>query len=89
MADCCEQCAHYVADEEFGDYCSVNLDEDEMERFLTQSVKGDGALPHPERKGLPLLSALRRVQDRAKTKLIIHCPSRKGAALFFCSERYI
>ena len=36
MADCCEQCAHYVADEEFGDYCSVNLDEDEMERFLTQ-----------------------------------------------------
>ena len=34
MADCCEQCAHYVADEEFGDYCSVNLDEDEMERFL-------------------------------------------------------
>ena len=32
MADCCEQCAHYVADEEFGDYCSVNLDEDEMEK---------------------------------------------------------
>ena len=39
MADCCEQCAHYITDEEFGDYCSVNLDEDEMERFLTQNVK--------------------------------------------------
>lgn len=39
MADYCEQCAHYVTDEEFGDYCSVNLDEDEMERFLTQSVR--------------------------------------------------
>ena len=40
MADNCEMCAHYVEDEEFGDYCSVNLDEDEMELFLTQSVKG-------------------------------------------------
>lgn len=39
MADNCEMCAHYIADEEFGDYCSVNLDEDEMERFLTQSVR--------------------------------------------------
>ena len=39
MADCCEQCAHYITDDEFGDYCGVNLDEDEMERFLTQSVK--------------------------------------------------
>ena len=38
MADQCEMCAHFVSDEEFGDYCSVNLDEDEMERFLTQSV---------------------------------------------------
>jgi len=37
--DHCEMCAHYVADEELGDYCSINLDEDEMERFLTQSVK--------------------------------------------------
>ena len=37
--DMCEQCAHYVADEEFGDYCDVNLDEDEMEKFLTQNVK--------------------------------------------------
>ena len=40
MADNCERCAHYVSDEEFGDYCSVNLDEDEMEKFLTQSMKG-------------------------------------------------
>ena len=38
MADRCEMCAHYVVDEEFGDYCSIDLDEDEMERFLTQSV---------------------------------------------------
>lgn len=40
MADNCEHCVHFVEDEEFGDYCSVSLDEDEMERFLTQSVKG-------------------------------------------------
>lgn len=38
--DICENCVHFVADEEFGDYCSVNLDEDEMEKFLTQSVSG-------------------------------------------------
>lgn len=38
MADRCEMCAYYVVDEEFGDYCSIDLDEDEMERFLTQSV---------------------------------------------------
>ena len=25
--DHCEQCAHYVTDEEFGDYCDVNLDD--------------------------------------------------------------
>lgn len=37
--DACEMCAHYVTDEEFGDYCAVNLDEDEMEKFLTQNVK--------------------------------------------------
>ena len=34
MADNCEMCAHYVTDEEFGDYCSIDLDEDEMIRFL-------------------------------------------------------
>ena len=36
--DMCEQCAHYVADEEYGDYCGVSLDEDDMEKFLTPSV---------------------------------------------------
>jgi hypothetical protein len=39
MADNCEHCANYVVDEEYGDYCGINLDEDEMERFLTQSVQ--------------------------------------------------
>ena len=34
----CEFCAHFVSDEEFGDYCSINLDEDEMARFLTQNT---------------------------------------------------
>ena len=34
MADMCEMCAHFVADEELGDYCSVSLDEDEMGDFL-------------------------------------------------------
>ena len=38
MADSCEMCAHYVTDEEFGDYCSIDLDEDEMERFLTNQT---------------------------------------------------
>lgn len=38
MSDCCESCANFVSDEELGDYCSISLDEDEMEKFLTQSV---------------------------------------------------
>lgn len=38
MADCCEKCAHYITDEELGDYCALDLDEDEMARFLTQSM---------------------------------------------------
>lgn len=38
MADCCELCANFVTDE-LGSYCAVNLDEDEMERFLRQNVK--------------------------------------------------
>ncbi len=38
MADNCEHCAYFVQDYEFGDYCSVSLDEDEMEKFLTQST---------------------------------------------------
>lgn len=34
----CEQCANYVFDEEFECYyCAVNLDEDEMARFMQQS----------------------------------------------------
>lgn len=40
IMDICENCVHFVADEEFGDYCSVNLDEDEMEKFLTQNASG-------------------------------------------------
>lgn len=39
MSNCCEFCVNYVADDELGDYCSINLDEDEMERFLTQNTK--------------------------------------------------
>ena len=30
MADQCEFCANFVSDDEFGDYCNINLDEDEM-----------------------------------------------------------
>lgn len=34
----CELCAHYVFDDETECYiCDVNLDEDEMERFLNGS----------------------------------------------------
>jgi hypothetical protein len=33
---CCEQCAYYDYDEEFDEYyCSVNLDEDEMEKYMS------------------------------------------------------
>lgn len=36
----CEQCSYYVYDEEYDDYfCSVNLDEDEMERYMSQSTE--------------------------------------------------
>lgn len=32
----CENCANYIYDEEYGQYCcDINLDEDEMMRFLT------------------------------------------------------
>ena len=37
--DMCERRTHYVTDDEFGDYCDVNLDEDEMEKFLTQNME--------------------------------------------------
>ena len=36
----CEQCSYYIYDEEYDDYfCSVNLDEDEMERYMSQSTE--------------------------------------------------
>jgi hypothetical protein len=35
----CEQCINYVYDEEYEDYvCIVNLDMDEMERFMRRGV---------------------------------------------------
>ena len=37
----CECCGNYVYDEENDYYvCEVNLDEDEMEKFLTDSFQG-------------------------------------------------
>ena len=33
---CCEKCAYYDYDEEYDEYyCSVNLDEDEMEKYMS------------------------------------------------------
>lgn len=38
MQTACETCANYLYDEEYEYYvCDVNLDEDEMVRFLTHS----------------------------------------------------
>lgn len=35
----CESCMHYVFDEEYDCYvCQVNLDEDDMGRFLSNTV---------------------------------------------------
>lgn len=35
---CCESCSNYVFDEDFEQYsCMVNLDEDEMYRFLSET----------------------------------------------------
>lgn len=35
---CCENCANYGYDDEYGCYvCDVDLDEDEMQRFLSYS----------------------------------------------------
>ncbi len=35
----CESCMHYIYDEEYDCYiCQVNLDEDDMTRFLSNSV---------------------------------------------------
>lgn len=34
----CEMCAYYAYDEFYGEYvCEINLDEDEMSRFLSSS----------------------------------------------------
>lgn len=39
MTDC-EHCAHYVFDDELQYYiCDVNLDEDEMARFMSGNVR--------------------------------------------------
>lgn len=36
----CEYCSNYIYDEEYGYYvCDVDLDEDEMYRFLKNQVK--------------------------------------------------
>lgn len=42
MADTinCESCINYTYDEEYGCYvCDIDLDEDEMGRFITSSVR--------------------------------------------------
>jgi len=40
MATSCEYCANYVYDEEYEYYvCDVNLDEDDMVRFLKGDVR--------------------------------------------------
>lgn len=39
--DCCELCVNYVYDEDYACYqCLVNLDEDELGRFLAGSTDG-------------------------------------------------
>ncbi len=39
-AGCCDTCVNYVYDEEYDCYCClVNLDEDEMYRFLSGALK--------------------------------------------------
>ena len=40
MQSNCETCMYFGYDEEFEEYfCEVNLDEDEMEKFLTDSFQ--------------------------------------------------
>ncbi len=37
----CESCMYFGYDEEFEEYyCEVNLDEDEMQKFLTDTIQG-------------------------------------------------
>ncbi len=39
MTDC-EHCAHYIYDDEYECYiCDINLDEDEMAKFITGTVR--------------------------------------------------
>ena len=41
MANICEDCVHFDYDEEMDmNFCSMDLDEDEMEKFLTDSFNG-------------------------------------------------
>ena len=41
MTNLCENCAYYMYDEEMEEYyCDVNLDEDEMARFLSGTTNG-------------------------------------------------
>lgn len=41
--DQCESCAYYEYDELAGCYCcTMNLDEDEMQRFLSQKIQNCG-----------------------------------------------
>ncbi|MDD6479206.1 MAG: DUF6472 family protein [Oscillospiraceae bacterium] len=36
----CDTCANYIYDDEYGEYfCDINLDEDEMVRFLKSETK--------------------------------------------------
>lgn len=40
-SSCCEECAYYIYDDEYECYvCEQDLDSDEMEAFITDSVKG-------------------------------------------------
>ncbi len=37
--DLCESCAYYDYDEEYDEYyCSINLDEDEMEKYMSGNM---------------------------------------------------
>ncbi len=37
----CEDCVYYDIDDEYEEYvCTLSLDEDEMERFMTKKTKG-------------------------------------------------
>ncbi|HBN84647.1 MAG TPA: hypothetical protein DDZ89_12460 [Clostridiales bacterium] len=36
----CESCYHYLFDDDYGTYvCQIDLDEDEMEKFMTDSFR--------------------------------------------------